>query len=321
MKRLIWLSGILVACLLAPIRSQADSGFYLSSELGANFAPSLDTKGSSNDRASVCDEFINPLFATVTQTPGYEDYNCTGPNRGATGDWVNDFDSAEGILAGAAVGYSLREQYPGSLLGRVRLEVEYFYRNSAYDQTADIPGGGGETGAELVQEVLSATERIDSVTSHNLFGNLYLDFFNTSRFTPYVGFGVGVGFTDLDYGGLFTRNPDVSQITTGEGLPNAAEIRQNLAGTVSRAQADLSDTLFGYQVLFGVDYALMESVSLGLKGRWVNYESFSDGGIVWDPLRSHAPNLRRDGSEPMASRTKTDDIEMFGVSLALKYHF
>lgn len=307
--------------LFTPSLAQAGSGLYLSSELGANFAPSVDTTGSSNDRASVCDEFINPMFATVTQTPGYEDYNCTGPNRGVTGDWKNRFDSAEGILAGAALGYSLRDKYPESLLGRFRLELEYFYRNSEYDQTSDVPGAAGESGDKLVQEIQTATDRIDSLTSHNLFGNLYFDFFNTSRFTPYVGFGVGVGFTDMDYGSLWARNSDVSRITTGDGLPNAAEIRQNLRATSSVAQTEFSDTLFGYQVLFGVDYALTESLSVGVKGRWVNFDSFSDGGLVWDPLRSHGPNLRRDGSEPVSGRIKTNDIEMFGVSVNLKYHF
>ena len=322
MKRMVFsLVCSIAICLFASSPAQAGSGLYLSSELGANFAPSVDTTGSSNDRASACDEFINPLFATVTQTPGYENYNCTGPNRGATGGWKNGFDSAEGILAGAALGYSLREKYPESLLGRFRLELEYFYRNSEYDQTSDIPGAAGESGDKLVQEIQVATDRIDNITSHNLFGNLYFDFFNSSRFTPYVGFGVGVGFTDMDYGSVWARNSDASRITTGEGLPNATEIRQNLAGTTSVAQTDLSDTLFGYQVLFGVDYALTESLSLGVKGHWVNFDSFSDGGIVWDPLRSHGPNLRLDGSEPVSGGIKTNDIEMFGVSVNLKYHF
>ena len=76
--------------------AQAGSGVYLSSELGANFSPDLDTTGTSNDRASACDEFINPMFATVTQTAGYETYNCTGPHRGATGDWKNSFDGCRG---------------------------------------------------------------------------------------------------------------------------------------------------------------------------------------------------------------------------------
>ena len=304
---------------LIPHPAQAGSGRYLSSELGANFAPGLDTRGTSNDRASACDEFINPLFATVTQTAGYEHYNCTGPNR--AGSWQNAFDGAEGILAGMAVGYGLREAYPDHFLGRFRFEVEYFYRDTDYDQTADIPSAAGENRDKLAQEILTATDRIGSVTSHNLFGNLYVDFANSSRFTPYVGFGVGVGFTDMDYGSLWTRNPDPNAITTGAGLPNADAIRRNLAGTASSAQTKLSDTLFGYQVLFGIDYALTEALTLGVKGRWVNFDTFSDGGIVWDPLRSHQPHLRRDLSEPVAGWFKTQDIEMFAVSVTLKYHF
>ena len=67
---------------------------------------------------------------------------------------------------------------------------------------------------------------------------------------------------------MWARNPDPTAIATGAGLPNAAEIRRNLAGTTSVAQTELRDRLFGYQVLFGVDYALTESVSLGVKGRW-----------------------------------------------------
>ena len=315
--------GVFVIGLLTPCPAQAGSGWYVSGEMGANFAPSMDTTGSANDRASVCDEFINPLFATVSQTPGYEDYNCTGRGRGKTGNWKNKFDSAEDLLAGAALGYSLREQYPDNLLlGRLRIEIEYFYRNAEYDQTSSIPGAAGESGDKLAQEIQTATERIDSIAGHNLFGNLYFDLFNLTPITPYAGFGIGVAFTDMDYSSVWARNADPSQIVTGEGLPNAAQIRQNLAGTTSFVQhVDLEDTLFGYQVLFGVDYALTESISLGVKGRWVHFEPFNERRIKWDSLRSHRPNIRLDGSEPVFSGFKTDDIEMFGVSAALKYHF
>ncbi len=47
---------------------------------------------------------------------------------------MSEFDAAEGILAGAAVGYSLRNRLPDFPLGRLRLELEYFYRNSEYNQ-------------------------------------------------------------------------------------------------------------------------------------------------------------------------------------------
>ena len=313
--------SVVAMWMLTPHLAQAGSGLYVSSEFGVNFTPNLDITGTSNDRASVCDEFINPLFATVTQTEGYENYNCTGANRGQGDNWMNKFDGSKGILAGVALGYRLWDKYQDSAWIRFRAELEYFYRATEYDQTSSLLDASGASGDKLVQEILTATDSIGSLTSHNLFGNLYFDFPNSSQFTPYVGIGVGVGFTDMDYGGVWARNPDPNAITTGAGLPNVDEIRRNLAGSTSSARNKLSDKLFGYQLLFGLDYALTESITLGVKGRWVNFESFSSGGVVWDPLRSHQPNLRENLSEPVSGAIKTGDIEMFGFSAIIKYHF
>ena len=318
---------------VAPSWAQAGTGFYVSGEVGANFASGMDTIGTSNDRPSVCDEYINPLYDEVENSDAkdsngklYSEYNCTGSDRGAGGRWKNEFEGATGILAGAAAGYSFAGQNPNSPLGGLRVELEYFYRQSNYDQTADIPFGVGTQGDKLRDEIRQATDRIGNITSHNLFGNLFYDFVNTSRFTPYIGVGGGVGFTDMEYGSVWVRNEDSKKaddsyrITTGEGLPNYDEIRRNLAKTVSVGQATLSDVLLGFQVLFGVDYAVTQAVSLGLKGRWVRFGSFSDD-FIWNPLRTHEPNLRLDGSEPVSGRLKTDNVEFFGVSANLKYHF
>ncbi len=313
-----FLAFVIVTWVVAPGWTQAGSGFYVSGEVGANFAMGLDTIGTSNDRASVCDEYINPRYREIER--------CTGPDRSVGGRWENEFDGATGILAGAAVGYSFAGQNRNSPLGGLRVELEYFYRQSNYDQTADIPLGVGTQGQKLRDEIVQATDRIGSITSHNLFGNLFYDFVNTSRFTPYIGVGGGVGFTDMEYGSVWARNEDSMKadgsykISTGEDLPNYDEIRRNLAKTVSVGQATLSDVLLGFQVLFGVDYALTEAMSLGLKGRWVRFGSFSDD-FIWDPLRSHEPNLRRNGSEPVSGRLKTDDVEFFGISVNLKYRF
>lgn len=327
---------------VAPGSAQAGSGFYVSGDLGINIASGLDTTGTSNDRASVCDEYINLDFDTVTQTPGYENFKCTGPDRGAGGRWENEFDGATGILAGGAVGYSFADQNPNSPLGGLRVELEYFYRQSSHDQTADISFGVGPQGDKLRDEIVQATDRIGSITSHNLFGNLYYDFSNTSRFTPYIGIGGGVGVTNMEYGSLWVRADDPAAISTGgqryeyttnedgqsirtpigEPLPNAHQIQQNLAKTFSSAQATLSDVLYGLQILFGVDYAITEATSLGLKGRWVRFGSFSDD-FIWNPLRSHEPFLRKSGPdrEPVSGRLTTDNVEFFGVSVNLKYHF
>ena len=321
---------VIAAFVLAPGLAPAHEGVYISSDIGLNMASGLETTGYSNDRASVCDEYINPRYNEVegsgavdsaTKGTPYSQYNCTG-DRGGTGDWKSKFDSATGILAGAAVGYSFARQHPNSPLGGLRVELEYFYRQSNYDQSK-VPVGQEESRDKLQQEVVRATDRIDNMTSHNIFGNLYYDFANTSRFTPYIGLGGGMGVTDMAYSSVWARNSDASRIETGYGLPNASQIRQNLAGTVSVAEHTLTDTLWGLQILFGVDYAVTEAMSLGLKGRWVRFNSFDSGQgpLVWDPLRGHAPNVRRDGSEPVAGGFKTDNIEFFGISLNMKYHF
>jgi opacity protein-like surface antigen len=227
---------------------------------------------------------------------------CTGPDRSVGGRWENEFEGATGILAGAAAGYSFAGQAPNQPWGGLRVELEYLYRQSNYDQTADIFGGAGTQQDKLADEIVQATDRIGSMTSHNLFGNLFYDFSNTSRFTPYIGIGGGVGFTDMEYGSVWARNSDASRISTGDGLPNADMINQNLASTASFEDTTLSDTLWGFQFLFGVDYAMTEAMSLGLKGRYVMFNSFDSGqgSLVWDPLRGHQPNLRLDGSEPVA---------------------
>ena len=312
------LTGIFIIFSVAvPVHAE---GFYVSGELGMNFGESVDMTGKSNDRASVCDGYINPMYDQVEGRAGYEDYNCTGPNRGATGEWNNSFSSDEGVLFGTAIGYRLRDS-------RFRVELEYFYRDTGYDDNSDVHSASGESGDKLEQELVRTIDRLGSLTSHNVFANLYIDFASDSRFTPYVGVGVGFGFTEAEYGSLWARNDDAARITTGEGLPNATQIRENLASSSSHADQELDDTLFGYQILVGVDYALTDTLMLGIKGRWVDFDSFSDGGVVWDPLRGHPPYLRTQAQaaggdrEHVSGSIKLDDIEMFAVSMNLKYSF
>ena len=112
------------------------SGFYLSQELGANFTPALESEvGAANAPGGICDQHLNP-FADLM--PVF----CTDPNAPGT-TWTNTFDGASGILAGAAMGYRFTES------GRLRLELEYFYRETAYNETSAIEGRGGVAVAKL----------------------------------------------------------------------------------------------------------------------------------------------------------------------------
>ena len=305
------------ACVLALLAAQASvqaAGLYISGDFGMNFGASLDSNGATNDRASICDEYINPSYASVADDG--QGKSCTDPARGRGDGWDNRFGSDEGPLFALALGYRLADS-------PLRAELEYFYRDTGYDETSPIPSAVGVNLDKIAQEIVTATDRIDSMTSHNVFANLYLYFAGNGRITPYLGVGVGLGFTDVDYGSVWSRNPDPSAIRTGAGLPNVDEIRQNLAATTSVVDDELSDTLFGYQLMAGLDYALTEHLVAGLKARWVHYEDFRETGIVWDPLRSHPPYLRKSGAdrEKVEGAFKLKDVELWAISLNLKYLF
>ena len=286
--------------------AQSASGFYLSQELGLNLAAPVELLGNSNDRASRCDEFINPRFAEI---PG-----CTDPDRGSGAGWKTAYDGATGILAGLSAGYRFSRW--------LRVEAEWFHRESEYDQTSPVASATGATFAKLDGEIQRAEDRIGSISSQNFFANVHVDFPSRSRLTPYVGVGGGLGLTALDYGDLWARNPKPEAIGTAAGLPNELEIRQNLAATTTSKQAELHDRLTGYQVLGGVDYAVSEAMSFGVKVRWVRFGRFTADDIEWERLRSHASQLRLDGSEPVTFRIRTGDALSFvGINMAMRYTF
>ena len=350
MKRYIspLLMLVLATFVMAPGWAQAGSGFYISGDLGANFSKGVEFEGASNDTYSECDEYLN----TDYDTDGSGCSNIVNDEGGRKGDipdshvtdWFSDFDGGQGILAGAAVGYSFAAQ--NSPLGGVRVELEYFYRESKYDQSASGANGGvtckpgSTTCAKMSAREFDEgpTERLGSITSHNLFGNVFYDFANTSRFTPYIGIGGGIGFTDADWSSQWTRSANIDNLKRGlrdlasdtgtsaanrmiyEALIEDDAYLNNLRNTASISNTTLSDTLWGLQVLFGVDYAVTEAMSLGLKGRWVKFNSFS-GNLLWNPLRGHDPYVRKDRAVLINGHMSTSDIEFFGISVNMKYHF
>ncbi len=334
------LAFVMASFVMVPSWAQAHSeGFYISSDIGANFASGPEIAGASNDVASHCDALLNPNIGNDENNGG-----CPGkkndkgeflnkdfpyPGNQFFEDWWNDFSRGSGILAGAAVGYSFAKQHPNSPLSGLRVELEYFYRQSQYDETKNITRAGGTSLAKIRNgELSTVVDRVGSITSHNLFANLYYDFASTSRFTPYIGVGGGLGITDMGYGSIWARTLDKETIRDGikEDRPDLAAndpYIDNLAGSTSAAQTTLSDTLWGFQVLFGVDYAVTEAVSLGLKGRYVMFNDFEDG-IVWDPLRGHIPYVGGtvdNPTNPVQGAMSASNIQFFGISLNMKYHF
>ena len=301
---LIFASTLLFA-ITTPGLAQYERPFYLGGELGALLSPGMTMVGDSNDRASICDEFINPLYASV---PG-----CTDLARGVGDSWNVPFDGTLGTLAGAVFGHRLHPM--------ARVEAEYLMRTSNYSENSAILAAAGVNADKLSDELFLAEEWLGLVSSANLMGNVFLDLPDIAGdATLFLGFGIGIGKTSADYASVWSRSTDPADITTGQDLPNAEEIARNLAGTSSSARATMEDTQFSYQLLAGFDYPLADEVSVDVRARWMASGEFA-GTVVWDPLRSHVPNLRRDRSEPVDGKMSTDDFSFASVSLGLKYHF
>lgn len=295
---LFWLS----VAALWPSPALANVDFYWSAELGGNVAPKVLLRSGDTDRAARCDEFVNPRYAAIDA--------CVNPDRGAgaVDDWQSRFDRAGGLFGGLAVG--LRR-------GPARVELEFFHHAAGYDQSSSILHPDGEPftaifGSELPQ----AEERIGGFSTRGLFANALWHFPNASRLTPFVGVGVGVVDAGMEYRALWRRSDDPNTVRTARGLPNEEQVRRNLAGTVSRAEGTLRDTLRGYQLLFGVEHAWRPKFALGLQVRWARFGAFEASGH-YDALRSHASNLRRDGSEPVIYRVRNGDVSLVAVSLRL----
>ena len=291
------------ACLLAG--GGAHAQMYVGGEAGAALFPAMLLRSGDTDRASRCDEFINPRYAELE--------GCTNPDRGtgAVDDWKSKFDRAGGWLAGAALGYHFPPGY--------RLELEAIHHTTNRDESTAIlsPDGVPFTqvfGAELPR----ADETIGRFAATGIFANLIIDFPNASRFTPFIGFGAGIVEARMDYAAWWERSDAPALMETARGLPNEAEVRRNLAGTISRTSDRLRDRLRGRQLLFGAHYRLRERLALELRGRWTSLSAFHDGGD-YRALRSHVSNLRRDGSEPVRYRAKTKDTQRFGIGLRLNY--
>lgn len=287
-----------IAALLAffaPLAHPA-SGLYFGAEAGVAMAQKLQSTRVNTGVPTNCDQWLGPAVlndGTAVPLPASQCQPRVLPSS------PNDFDLDAGWLAGVQVGYAL---------DRVRVEAEYFHRRQ-----------GGETlplvvpGDDKQQEFTERNEEIDDLGAHNLFANLYYGFGNgNSRFTPYVGVGLGAMRVKLDYSATSIRNSDRDALLALGRNPNAA-------GTTSRADKSLSDTLWGYQFIAGLDYALSPASALTLKFRYGDaFSDFENDDNEWEPLRDHA-STAGPGGAPIRYGIEADDFGFWAISVGLKF--
>jgi len=305
-----------LACLLFGPQAQAAGQPYIGLNLGFAVAPSAEFESFSSGVQTACDLHLPP-----------PDRPWTADCARAPGDsFLNRWGGADaGHLAGLSVGYAL-DRMP------LRLELEYSHRSNEYDDNdvwrplggnslaklaefdgltvppaPDVPGMPGAGG--------SVSNRLEDIESHDVFFNVYYDHKTESRWTPYIGAGVGWSRTEADIRLHFVRDNDVAIVPA--------------RGTISSLEASVDDDLFGWQLLLGADYAVDERLSAGVRLRYARFGEFEGDREPWDTLRGHestvAPPSRvadiGDRSNTILWQAESDDIEYWGVTLSLKYRF
>jgi len=207
----------------------------------------------------------------------------------------------------------------GYTTGKLRFEMEYLA--ASLGSAKSLIGGRTHSVLQTKASEWSAEEppfeRIGDYRAHQLFANIYYDFRNRSRWTPFAGAGIGWAAIALDYHLQFIRKTEAEylQIEFDPDWPEAA--KRAAAGTASILDTRAAENVLGYQLLVGVDYALSERMSVGAAFRWARFGDVKHEA-VYDVLRSHAGVLA-DGVTPFNNALKFSGIGYRALTVSLKY--
>lgn len=282
---------------------QAGTGLYVGVDVGLALAQDVESTRTNVGVPTNCDQWLPGARLHDGTTVPLPLDQCAPRALPAS---PNRFDLAAGWLGGVNAGYSV---------GRLRVEAEYFHRRH-----------GGETLALVVpgdpkqREFVERSERIDNLRGHNVFANVYYAFRDPRaprrerRVVPFLGAGVGWMRTRLDYAATSIRTSDRDALLDLGRNPNAA-------GTTSRADATLTDDLFGYQLLAGLDYALTANQVLTFKVRYADavgeFESLDN---AWQTLRDHESTVGQGGA-PVRYGIGARNLGFWSVSVGLRVGF
>ena len=193
----------------------------------------------------------------------------------------------------------------GRTFGAFRLELALAQRKNDLEQKfTDITylDGSRSMRAQDSNYESRSSGGVDELTTRTLSLNAYYDFsIAGSRFTPYVGAGVGVSFLELS-GLYFESWYSCKDPSTDCDMPE----RYN-----SRQYEDLSDTVLSTHLHAGLDYRMSERMQLGVKLTYSMVGDMEDaeGGYDFHPVAG------------LSNFTTISGMNHWSVMFGVKYFF
>ncbi len=180
----------------------------------------------------------------VSQQQNWVDPSLKLQFSGTSGDITSpSFFSDTSFGAAFAVGYDF---YP-RLNVPIRMDVEYALRTTAHGQGPfDLSSLGGD-------ELDGALDMNSAINVQTLMLNIYYDFHNSTRFTPYITAGAGLAFIDSS----FSISADEEVAAIGQSIDVGVGLSK-------------FTTNFAWQIGGGVSVALSPHASLDLGYRFLS---------------------------------------------------
>ena len=300
----------------------AHADFYIGADIGLADARTLDSTVRGQSNPTRCDVM---MYSDATRPSEAISKDPACGEVSSKKKWNSRFDAGSGWAAGLHAGY---------IRDRIRLELEFMHvqpGSASYPIMLASTHPGLASKDREWSETASPYEWISDFLIRQYFANVFYDFASESKWTPYVGVGAGWARVRMQYKRRLLRKteaegylgvaPDVPADQLGYGWDEDSwlEWRKNAAGTLSAMDTELSDTLFGFQLLAGVDYALTSQTSVGIKARWAQFDDLSDRA-GYAQIRDHEP-VHANGSTPFVDQIKMDNIEYWAVTVGFKRRF
>lgn len=291
------------------IAAQDSDGFYLSTNFGFTSAFGANVTAFGANHPTRCDRL---LYANPGSAPS--DADCTGPlTSSRQGEFP--FDRNSGRAQTLALGYAT---------GSLRLEAELLIR-AQVGEVALFSVGADRSLIGKDTEWSTLTEPhgdIYNFRSTQLFANAYYALGRDSPWTPYLGAGAGLARMDFGFHTASLRKSLAEgylEVFGGSrSNPDAApEWQRAAAGSLSMTDERVNEWAFGYQLLAGVDRALGDRATAGLKARWTSVATVS-ASLPWTLIRSHRP-VHADGQTPFFWDYDFAELGYLGVSLEMRY--